>query len=473
MKIRKLITRLSCALTALALVAATGCAGNSGNAGFATNAYSIGNASAGISTPYIMPMRMQYDAPASLSDDSTPMLLLSEAQRAALYCGAPQTDISFSASDGMSYIPLIDASIRFLDATDEYRKYSHWLDLDNAIAGSRFFSGNNEYRTECFACSESGVVCIRLGTGAYTDFSFSIEPYGMTDDCTVKSTATSLAYSGVDGASGYPFAAQFSVAFDGGTVECENGRLTVSNTRGAVVYFASELSGNAEKNVSQKISSAMFNGYTAEKLRHIGSYRGSYDNVYLDLGGCFSNATTDELVKAYTTHSHYASYERYLETLFFQYGRYLEISSGGIGINTMQGRDETNPSDAMTALDSLIVDSSDDAIPDTNGASVVEGMLMRSENGYLSLLPELPEQWENGVFSGLTADGGFTVSAKWEYGRLISAEVYSSQGGLLCVNISDISVSCNGKPVDCVAVGDFTSFETRRGQTYVITVKKK
>ena len=59
----------------------------------------------------------------------------------------------------------------------------------------------------------------------------------------------------------------------------------------------------------------------------------------------------------------------------------------------------------------------------------VNEMLVQSHCGYIELLPALPSAWKNGEIKGIVARGNFTVSEKWENGKLIYAEIYSNCGG--------------------------------------------
>ena len=64
--------------------------------------------------------------------------------------------------------------------------------------------------------------------------------------------------------------------------------------------------------------------YDELRARHIADYRRFYDRVKLQLSmPSYYDGPTDELLKTYT---HNAANDRYLETLYFQYGRYLLIS---------------------------------------------------------------------------------------------------------------------------------------------------
>jgi alpha-L-fucosidase 2 len=55
-------------------------------------------------------------------------------------------------------------------------------------------------------------------------------------------------------------------------------------------------------------------------------------------------------------------------------------------------------------------------------AGVAE-MLLQSHEGYLHVLPALPDAWATGSFEGLTARGGFVVSAEWREKRLTRVTV--------------------------------------------------
>ena len=52
-------------------------------------------------------------------------------------------------------------------------------------------------------------------------------------------------------------------------------------------------------------------------------------------------------------------------------------------------------------------------------------MLIQSHEGYIHILPALPDAWASGSFEGLTARGGFTVSAEWKEKRITRITVTS------------------------------------------------
>ena len=74
--------------------------------------------------------------------------------------------------------------------------------------------------------------------------------------------------------------------------------------------------------VKSLVETAKEKGYTQLKSRHIEDYQALFQRVQLDLGADVDTSTTDDLLKNYKPQEGQA-----LEELFFQYGRYLLISS--------------------------------------------------------------------------------------------------------------------------------------------------
>ena len=64
-------------------------------------------------------------------------------------------------------------------------------------------------------------------------------------------------------------------------------------------------------------------------------------------------------------------------------------------------------------------------------AAGIGEMLLQSHDGFVYLLPALPDAWKEGSVSGLKARGGFEVSMTWKDNNVVKATVKSENGGNL------------------------------------------
>lgn len=106
--------------------------------------------------------------------------------------------------------------------------------------------------------------------------------------------------------------------------------------------------------------------------------------------------------------------------------------------------------------------------------SGVAEMLLQSNQGYIDLLPALPDAWANGHVSGLVARGNYVVDMDWENKDLAKATITSRNGGKVTVNAPDIStgIVSNSKGEEVATLdhsADRISFDTVEGETYTIS----
>ena len=106
--------------------------------------------------------------------------------------------------------------------------------------------------------------------------------------------------------------------------------------------------------------------------------------------------------------------------------------------------------------------------------SGVAEMLLQGHEGYLEILPALPEAWNTGNYRGLTARGNFEVDAAWENGSATKISVTAKAGGDCGVKYFGISTAnvtdSKGNPVSfTVEDRDIIRFATEKGETYTIT----
>lgn len=84
------------------------------------------------------------------------------------------------------------------------------------------------------------------------------------------------------------------------------------------------------------------------------------------------------------------------------------------------------------------------------GCSGIAEMLIQSQQGYIEILPALPEAWRNGRFKGLCVRGGGVVDVDWKEGKPVNMTLTARVDHTFLVKIPEgiKQVSLNGSPLD-------------------------
>lgn len=110
-------------------------------------------------------------------------------------------------------------------------------------------------------------------------------------------------------------------------------------------------------------------------------------------------------------------------------------------------------------------------------ATAIAEMLVQSHEGFIKILPALPDCWKNGNCSGFAARGGFDVGISWKDNAATEIIVTSKAGAELKLNyygIASAKIECNGKVVDFDIIDDDKiSIKTKQGDTLRIYNLKK
>lgn len=99
-------------------------------------------------------------------------------------------------------------------------------------------------------------------------------------------------------------------------------------------------------------------------------------------------------------------------------------------------------------------------------------MVLQSHEGYISLLPSIPDSWKNISFKGLKARGNFTVDCDFADSTVKYCKIKSESGGTLRLRyegFGNVTVTCDGKAVDIYRDGCFITFETQKGSEYILS----
>lgn len=105
------------------------------------------------------------------------------------------------------------------------------------------------------------------------------------------------------------------------------------------------------------------------------------------------------------------------------------------------------------------------------GTSGIAEMLIQSQDGYVELLPALPDVWHTGSFKGLRVRGGVTIDAKWTDKKIEILTITATAENTFRIKVPSNSVflSKNGKPL--TTSNGFVSLKMKKGDRNVIRVK--
>lgn len=107
--------------------------------------------------------------------------------------------------------------------------------------------------------------------------------------------------------------------------------------------------------------------------------------------------------------------------------------------------------------------------------SGIAELLLQSHQGFIHLLPALPDAWPTGHVKGLRARGGFEIDITWLEGNLIRAEIISYSGEECIVySSSNLKVKTEEAAIKTVSPEEgMLKFRTDRGKRYILSLSKK
>lgn len=102
-------------------------------------------------------------------------------------------------------------------------------------------------------------------------------------------------------------------------------------------------------------------------------------------------------------------------------------------------------------------------------AAITE-MLMQSHDGYIKLLPALPDEWSEGEYKGVCARGGFELDYAWKNKQITELVIKSKSGGWCTIEDKPIlKISSNGQSIPFNKTPNgLVQFETMKGLVYKI-----
>ncbi|MEA5128477.1 MAG: glycoside hydrolase family 95 protein [Proteiniphilum sp.] len=240
---------------------------------------------------------------------------------------------------GMPYQTVGDLIIDF-EEKGEISNYYRDLDIQNAISSVSYEAGGVSYKREYFATAIDQVMVIRLTADKKGKINFTLKAQSPHPDNNVSVENNMLVLKGKSGNADnktgrVEFDARILPLPEGGEITTTENAVQVKNANSATIYLSigtnfknyKDISGDAEAVSKEYLAKVWSKSYKAVRDEHVAHYRAYFDRVELDLGVTDAvNKTTDRRVIDFK-----GGDDPQLVSLYFQFGRYLLISSSQPG----------------------------------------------------------------------------------------------------------------------------------------------
>ncbi len=245
----------------------------------------------------------------------------------------------FGGPHGMPFQTAGSLLLHF-DGHQVHQNYYRELDLDKAIATTRYTVNGTTFTREIFSSFADDVIIIRLTADKKRSLSFDVS-YQNPSQHSVSNRGGRLVLTGKGGDhEGIPGIIEYevhtAVKQTGGTVEVTNEKMRISNATEAILYLSIGTSFRDYQTVDRDpaavatklLEAAMTKRYISACKRHSDVYSKQFHRFKLDLGqhAPSANLSTTERINSFKD-----TRDPAMVTLLAQFGRYLLISSSQPG----------------------------------------------------------------------------------------------------------------------------------------------
>ena len=218
--------------------------------------------------------------------------------------------------------------------------YVRDLDLKTAISSVNYTEGNTEYTREYFVSHPDDVMAIRVEAEGDEKLNFDVSFPSKQGATTIVEDDT-ITLKGQVSDNQLKYNSQLKVISDNGNIIEGNNKLTIEEATSVTIYISAATdykndypvyrTGESDEELDIRVSNVIeaLNNKTYDEVKaeHVSDYKSIFDRVNLNLGQALPNIPTDELLSGYGNNTVSEEARRALEVMFFQYGRYLTISS--------------------------------------------------------------------------------------------------------------------------------------------------
>ncbi|MBN2103519.1 glycoside hydrolase family 95 protein [bacterium] len=242
-------------------------------------------------------------------------------------------------SQGMPYQTAGHLSL-LVPEHENYTNYYRELNIETAVTAARYDVDGVTYNREVFASFPDQVIVVRLTASQSGKINFTaslnhpapVSIFSAGNDQLIMAGVTSDRDS-IKGA--VEFQVRVKIAAEGGSVSADNHSIAVSNADAALLYISiassfnnyHDISANAGEKADTILQNAMKKNYNQALKDHMTDYQRYFKRIRIDLGVTDSvKNPTDIRIEQFA-----AGNDPQLAALYFQFGRYLLISSSRPG----------------------------------------------------------------------------------------------------------------------------------------------
>jgi len=243
-------------------------------------------------------------------------------------------------SHGQMFQPVGNLELSFSNQ-QSYTDYYRELDIERAIAKTVYKVNGVTYTREAFTSFSDRVLVIQLSTDKPGELSFTAaftsqhkkQKIVVNANNELSLLGTTSDHEGVEGKVNFNALARFKV--DGGSVKSVGNSIKIEKANSVVIYVAiatnfvdyNDLSGNENELAKSFLDKAYHKNFDKMKIAHVANYQKLFKRVTLDLGTTTAaKLPTDERLANFRNVS-----DPSFVTLYYQFGRYLLISSSQPG----------------------------------------------------------------------------------------------------------------------------------------------
>lgn len=250
------------------------------------------------------------------------------------YALADSLQLHVQGPNSQHFQPLGTLHIKDL-GLGEISGYHRSLNLDSAIIKDRYMRDGKTIEREYFASNPDKLIAIRMKGDINCRIALTAQiPHQVK---AIPSQLTMTGYATGDAQESIHFCTMLSVKTDG-EVASSDSSVTITNAKEATIYIVNETSFNGFdkhpvnegapylENATNDLWHTQNMSYKEFYNRHLADYKAIYDRVKIQLSDntVADTRNTNDMLLDYTDNG---AQSRYLEELYFQFGRYLLIAS--------------------------------------------------------------------------------------------------------------------------------------------------